>query len=857
MVSDILNLIYQFIIGPLVLLFEFVFSVSYNAVANPGICIIILSIVMNLLALPLYRRADTVQKKEAEKMKKVAPWQERIRKTFKGDERFMMLNAYNREAGVKPSDALKGSVSLLLEIPFFIAAYRMLSSLALLNGKTFGPIKDLGAPDGLLVIGSLAINILPVLMTAINLVSSSIYLKGSDIKGKIQLYGIAAIFLVLLYNSPSGLVFYWTCNNIFSLIKNLIPFGRLPRLRLKSAKVTGVEKKVFILSGIYMSALLGMVIPSNVVKASTAEFVNMYNMINPSVYFLWSVALSAGVFVLWFGVFYSLSTDLGKHILAVVSLSLALLFTTDYFLFGREYGIMNSALYYHYADMSPDQYITVGIAVILTVVVISVALRRYVWKYVPYILVAALLSISVLGMMNIAKINKRYGELTYVENELDYATLTLSRTEKNVVVIMLDRAQGFLLPYCFSERPELEEKFDGFTFYENTVSFGRCTNIGAPALFGGYDYTPSASNARDDLSLMEKHNEALKLMPFLFDDNGFDVTVCDPSYANYKYIPDLSIYDEHPDIATYVTIGRYNEFEDDIYNEEASSWKRNFFCYSLFRVMPPFLHQLFYDGGQYNVPDFYHDHMFTPICSMTGDKSKGYVAAVLRSYSALSNITGMTQISDSSEGGFVMFVSNLAHDPGILKEPEYEPMFYVDNVEYDAAHKDRFDGLDMEGYWPLGTYQVNMASYILLGEWFDYLREEGVYDNTRIIIVADHGCELGVLPGSRNGDVTSENFNPVLLVKDFDSHGFTVSDEFMTNADTPSLAMAGLIDDPVNPFTGNPINSDPKYDLPLLIFNSYSFDTEFNNGNTYEPGPWYEMNGDVFAIDEWEYAGEW
>ena len=80
----------------------------------------------------------------------------------------------------------------------------MLSSLALLNGKTFGPIKDLGAPDGLLVIGSLAINILPVLMTAINLVSSSIYLKGSDIKGKIQLYGIAAIFLVLLYNSPSA-----------------------------------------------------------------------------------------------------------------------------------------------------------------------------------------------------------------------------------------------------------------------------------------------------------------------------------------------------------------------------------------------------------------------------------------------------------------------------------------------------------------------------------------------------------------------------------------------------------------------------------------------------------------------------
>ena len=34
-------------------------------------------------------------------------------------------------------------------------------------------------------------------------------------------------------------------------------------------------------------------------------------------------------------------------------------------------------------------------------------------------------------------------------------------------------------------------------------------------------------------------------------------------------------------------------------------------------------------------------------------------------------------------------------------------------------------------------YQVNMAAFLKLGEWFDYLRENGVYDNTRIIIVSD------------------------------------------------------------------------------------------------------------------------
>ena len=112
---------------------------------------------------------------------------------------------------------LNSSVSLLLEIPFFMAAYQFLSNLELLNGVSLGPIKDLGAPDGLLVIGSIAINVLPILMTLINVISSAIYVKGFPLKTKIQLYAMALFFLVFLYNSPAGLAFYWTLNNIFSL----------------------------------------------------------------------------------------------------------------------------------------------------------------------------------------------------------------------------------------------------------------------------------------------------------------------------------------------------------------------------------------------------------------------------------------------------------------------------------------------------------------------------------------------------------------------------------------------------------------------------------------------------------------
>ena len=89
------------------------------------------------------------------------PWTDHIKKTFKGDERFMMLQTFNRQNHYKQTDALKGSVSLLLEVPFFIAAYHFLSNLELLRGVPFGPIADLGAPDALMQLGGCRLTCCP------------------------------------------------------------------------------------------------------------------------------------------------------------------------------------------------------------------------------------------------------------------------------------------------------------------------------------------------------------------------------------------------------------------------------------------------------------------------------------------------------------------------------------------------------------------------------------------------------------------------------------------------------------------------------------------------------------------------
>ena len=172
------QILYSLIIGPLELFFEVVFAIANRIINNPGLSIITLSLAMNFLVLPLYKRADAMQEEErliSERLKKGIA---HIKKTFKGDERFMMLQTYYRQNNYKPSYALRGSLSLLLQVPFFIAAYRFLSGLALLRGVSFGPIADLGAPDALIHVGNVSINVLPILMTLINMVSGAIYKIG-------------------------------------------------------------------------------------------------------------------------------------------------------------------------------------------------------------------------------------------------------------------------------------------------------------------------------------------------------------------------------------------------------------------------------------------------------------------------------------------------------------------------------------------------------------------------------------------------------------------------------------------------------------------------------------------------------
>ena len=101
-----------------------------------------------------------------------------------------------------------------------------------------------------------------------------------------------------------------------------------------------------------------------------------------------------------------------------------------------------------------------------------------------------------------------------------------------------------------------------------------------------------------------------------------------------------------------------------------------------------------------------------------------------------------------------------------------------------------------------------------------------------------------------------EFFMPLLMVKDFNSTGFTVSEEFMTNADVPVIATEGLIENPLNPFTGNPINSQFK-NGPQTVFLLNDCEPSASSGSTFDPGAWFIFEGgDPHNAENWTYVGE-
>ncbi len=886
------NILYTIIIYPLIQIIELVYVAFDATFYRHGVSIIGVSIAVTLICLPLYIVAEHWQQVERNTRKHLEPGVKRIKAVFKGDEQYMMLSTFYRQNHYHPIMALRSSFGLLIQIPFFLAAYIFLSNLPQLKGEGFLFITDLGAQDAMFHIGSFPVNVLPMAMTAINIVAGGIYTRGFKLRDKIQLYAMAVIFLVVLYRSPAGLVLYWTMNNIFSLVKNVyyklrhpvralyitivamlfavdvyfiaagtsleeagyivavsifVPF--IPFLwRFIKSNIAkehsglldhdGYRNILFIFSAAVYAVLTGFVTPSNVIVSSPQEFSFIDSYTTPLFFLNNAFLQSVGAFFVWPVAIYFLFPKKIQSYLAALFAMAAVAATVNAFLFPGDYGFISPLLIFENENgfkSSAGHIVLNSMAMFLVVVGILVILYYRQLKILSYAMVIFTAGLLGLGIKNSVDINKEFRKLAAVytpkqEEGVD-PVFHLSRTGKNVFVIMLDRAVNGYIPTIMNEDPALKSVYSGFTYYPNTVSFGFFTLQGAPALYGGYEYTPLEINKRDRESLVSKHNEALAVLPRIFSKNGWTSTMADAPWANYSWISDMSYMHDYPEKIN--TVQTMRKYKDEWYREHGSAIpavqstlnKRNFIWYGLMKDMPLTLRKAVYNDGDYWASSSVESRNNT----------------FLNSYSVLDFLPKLTA-TDAKTNTFTYMDNDTAHDPVLCQAPDYVPVEIVTNrgtTQFSSSEH----------------YHGNAAAIHRLGDWITYLKAQGVYDNTRIIISADHGRDVytGAFTKERKLPFMREFCHPLLLVKDFNATGdIKTDDTFMTNADVPTLAVKDVIPNPVNPFTGNKITSDGRKKLVTLTSTKNWIPSQQNkNTLAVAPGDWYTVHDSIFDENDW------
>lgn len=890
-----------------------------------------------MIALPLYAMADKWQEQERDIQKKLKSKLDNIKAVFRGNEQHMLIRTYYRQNNYHPIYSLRSLLGLLIQIPFFIAAYHYLGHLEILSGQSYGLIKDLSRPDGIIsFFGYKNINILPIIMTVINICSISVYSKKLNFRETIQLYFVAMLFLVLLYSASSALVIYWTMNNVFSFFKHLIYSSKNPKRNFRIAILAflsavmvfsllcnfksflilariediispdfkalillivsvvstiiylvitnfgaAIDKfiqkafcsiyeddkfknNIFILSCSVLFIISGLTAVSFLIASSPQEFaVNGSSLVNPARFLCRSTLQAFAVFLVYPCLIYFLFSKKVKFYLAVLFAIASFSSIINLFLFTGDYGVIYPRLIFENMDYLFPSIISGllnTLAIIAVVALFTFLIRLKFKKIFLYSLSVIIISLIAVSLCNVVAINKDYNNMLEIFKKTDYAkeqsstelksVFNLSKSGKNVFIIMLDRAIGGYIEEIMRNSPELLEKMNGFIWYKNTVSYNGHTVMGLPPVFGGYEYTPIETNKRDTIPLVTKHNESLLVMPRIFSDAGYKVTFTDPMLVDYNRIPGLQIFDRYKNVNALTLIGKCTQKwindplthiempKEDIHKDIMSRYLLKF---GIFRILPNYVRFVFYNQGTW--------------LSVKSDRFRirkswdiGDIEKLIDNYSILDYLPGLTSFN-SEYDTFTIMVNEVIHYPAMLKPPDYIPgIDTTQNPDYTPTFTDTDS---------LGHFYTQVGAFRQICEWLDYLKENNVYDNTKIIIVSDHGYNVSnpfFKQFADNWDDTYEYswYQPLLMVKDFNSNSeFSISDEFMTNADVPAIALKHL-GEVRNPFTGKVINSDLKKKGAFIVrSHNYSTAKQGKYKYSYVDGDIIIVNNNIFIKENW------
>ena len=220
---------FYFIVKPLFFAIDYFFKIT----GNFGIAIVLITICVRIVFFPLANYSF----RSMAKMKILQPEMARLKELHKNDKMKLqqeIMSLYKKEK-VNP---LSGCLPILIQIPFFFAIYKMLFvTIEMRHQPFFGWIKDLSErdptsifnffgiipwdPPSFLIIGAW-----PCLMGLTMYFQQKLNPAPPDpIQQKIFMF-FPLFLTVILAPFPSGLVIYWTVNNILTMAQQVVIMKR-------------------------------------------------------------------------------------------------------------------------------------------------------------------------------------------------------------------------------------------------------------------------------------------------------------------------------------------------------------------------------------------------------------------------------------------------------------------------------------------------------------------------------------------------------------------------------------------------------------------------------------------------------
>ena len=213
--------------------FFFVIDYFFELTGNYGVAIILVTICIRVVFFPLANYSF----KSMAKMKVLQPEMARLKELHKDDKMKLqqeMMALYKKEK-VNP---VSGCLPILIQIPFFFAVYKVLFvTIESRHQPFFGWIVDLSERDPTSIFNAfglipwdpptfLMIGIWPCLMGLSMYIQQKLNPAPPDpIQAKIFMF-FPLFLTVILAPFPSGLVIYWTFNNILTMAQQVIIMKR-------------------------------------------------------------------------------------------------------------------------------------------------------------------------------------------------------------------------------------------------------------------------------------------------------------------------------------------------------------------------------------------------------------------------------------------------------------------------------------------------------------------------------------------------------------------------------------------------------------------------------------------------------